>query len=89
MFSGVSLSSRATCPNPEVSRRDRRWDNEVRAVRCIVLHHFGLGRIIRFQAAVSDTSGGNGGKHPESSRQLTVRYRRLRSPAYSNDGSPP
>jgi len=32
-----------------------------------VLHHFGLGRTIGFQAAVSDTSGG---KHPESSHQL-------------------
>ena len=35
----------------------------------VVLHHFGLGRTVRFQAAVSDTSGG---KHPESSHQLTA-----------------
>jgi len=40
----------------------------------VVLHHFGLGRTIGFQAAVSDTSGG---KHPESSRQLIVRSRCL------------
>jgi len=46
----------------------------------VVLHHFGLGRTIRFQAAVSDTSGG---KHPESSHQLIVRPRCLRA-AYSN-----
>ena len=37
-----------------------------------VLHHFGLGRTIGFQAAVSDTSGG---KHPESSHRLIVRSR--------------
>jgi len=35
-----------------------------------VLHHFGLGRTVGFQAAVSDTSGG---KHPESPHELTVR----------------
>ena len=46
----------------------------------VVLHHFGLGRTIRFQAAVSDTSGG---KHPESSHQLIARPRCLRA-AYSN-----
>jgi len=27
-------SSRATCPNTEMRRRDRRWDSEVRPVRC-------------------------------------------------------
>ena len=36
----------------------------------IVLHHFGLGHTIGFQAAVSDISDG---KHPESSGQLTSR----------------
>jgi len=41
----------------------------------VVLHHFGLGRTIGFQAAVSDTTGG---KHPESSHQLIVRSRCLR-----------
>jgi len=40
----------------------------------VELHYFGLGRTIGFQAAVSDTSGG---KHPESSHQLTVRSRCL------------
>ena len=35
----------------------------------VVLHHFGLGRSIGFQAAVSDTSDG---KHPESLCQLIV-----------------
>jgi len=30
MFVGVSSSSRATCPNTEVHRRDRRCDSEVR-----------------------------------------------------------
>ena len=39
-----------------------------------VLHHFGLGRTIGFEAAVSDTSGG---KHPESLHQLHA-YNRLR-----------
>ena len=34
MLAGVSFSSRATCPNSEVRRRDRRWDSEVRPVRC-------------------------------------------------------
>ena len=38
------------------------------------LSHFGHGRTIGFQAAVSDTSDG---KHPESSRQLIVRSRCL------------
>jgi len=41
----------------------------------VVLHHFGVGRTIGFQAAVSDTSDG---KHPESSHQLIVRSRCLR-----------
>jgi len=41
----------------------------------VVLHHFGLGRTIEFQAAVSDTSDG---KHPESLHQLIVRSRCLR-----------
>ena len=27
-------SSRATCPNTEMRRRDRRWDSEMRLVRC-------------------------------------------------------
>jgi len=30
MFAGVTSSSRATCPNTEMRRQDRRWDNEVR-----------------------------------------------------------
>ena len=34
MFAGVLSSGRATCPNTEVSQRDRRWDSEVRPVRC-------------------------------------------------------
>jgi len=55
MFAGVSSSSRATCPNTEMCRRDR--DGTVKSDRSIVaLHHFKLGRTIRFQAAVSDTS---------------------------------
>ena len=33
MFAGVMSSSRATCPNTEMRRRDRRWDSEVRPVR--------------------------------------------------------
>jgi len=75
MFAGVTSSSRATCPNTEMRRRDKRWDCEVRPVRCSsLLHHFGLGRTIGFQAAVSDTSGG---KHPKSSHQLIVRSRCL------------
>jgi len=44
----------------------------------VVLHHFGLGHTIGFQAAVSDTFGG---KHLESSHKLIVRSRCL---AYSN-----
>jgi len=34
MFAGVLSSSRATCPNTEMCHRDRRWDSEVRPVRC-------------------------------------------------------
>jgi len=34
MFAGVTSSSRATCPNTEMRRRDRRWDSEVRPDRC-------------------------------------------------------
>ena len=37
----------------------------------VVLHYFGLGRTIGFQAAVSDTTGG---KHPESSHQVSAEY---------------
>ena len=33
MFAGVTSSSRATCPNTEMRRRDKRSDNEVRPVR--------------------------------------------------------
>jgi len=55
MFAGVTSSSRATCPNTEMRRRDRR--RTVKSDRSlVVLHHFGLGRTIGFQAAVSDTS---------------------------------
>jgi len=32
-FASVTSSSRATCPNTEMRRRDRRWDSEVRPVR--------------------------------------------------------
>ena len=50
-------------------------DGTVKSDRSVVvLHHFGLGHTIGFQAAVSDTSGG---KHPESSHQLIVRSRCL------------
>jgi len=41
-----------------------------------VLHHFGLGRTIGFQAAVLDTSGG---KHPEYTHRLIIRSRHLPS----------
>jgi len=34
MFAGMTSSSRATFPNTEMRRRDRRWDSEVRPVRC-------------------------------------------------------
>ena len=34
MFAGVSSSSRATCPDTEMHRWDRRWDSEVRPVPC-------------------------------------------------------
>ena len=34
MFASVTSSSRATCPNTEMRRRDRRWDSEVRPVHC-------------------------------------------------------
>ena len=33
MFAGVTPSSRATCPNTEMRRRDRRWNSEFRPVR--------------------------------------------------------
>ena len=57
------------------------WDSKQvsRFINIVVVHHFELGRIIRFQAAVSDISGG---KHPESSHQLIVKSRCLRH--YSN-----
>ena len=32
MFAGVTSPSRATCPNTEMRRLDRRWDSEVRPV---------------------------------------------------------
>ena len=51
MFAGVSSSSRATCPNTEMRRRDKRWDNDS-GQSVVVLHHFGLGRTIIFQALV-------------------------------------
>jgi len=34
MFAGVTSSSRATCPNTEMRRRDMRWHSDVRPVRC-------------------------------------------------------
>ena len=34
MFAGVTSSSRATCRYTEMRRQDRRWDSEVRPVRC-------------------------------------------------------
>ena len=55
MFAGVSSSSRATCPNTEMRRRDRRWDSEIRPVR-FSTSSFGLGRTVGFQAAVSDAN---------------------------------
>ena len=36
MFAGVLSSSRATCRNTETRQRDRRWDSEVRPVRCCI-----------------------------------------------------
>jgi len=33
MFAGVTSPSRATCPNTEMRRLDRRWDSEIRPVR--------------------------------------------------------
>jgi len=56
MIAGVSSSSRATCQNTEV--RGGTGDGTVKSepVRCTV-HHFVLGRIIGFEAAVSYTSG--------------------------------
>jgi len=65
MFAGVMSSSRATFPNTEIGDGTVKSDRSV-----VVLHHFRLGRTIRFQAAVSDTSGG---KHPESSHQPIIR----------------
>jgi len=64
-------------PHAQIPRCvDAIGDGTVKSDRSFVaLHHFGLGRTIGFQAAVSDTSGG---KHPESSHQLTVRSRCLR-----------
>ena len=70
MFAGVSSSSRATCPNTEMRRRERRWDSEVRPV-VVVLHYFGLGHTIGFQAAVSDLLV----ESIQSSHQLIVRSR--------------
>ena len=61
MFAGVSSSSGAMCPNTEMRRQDRRWDSEVRPVRCST-SSFRTRSYVGFQAAVSDTSGG---KHPD------------------------
>ena len=68
-------SSRATCPNTEMRRRDRRYGTVKSDRSVVVVHHFKVGCTIGFQAAVSDTSGG---KHPESTHQLIVRSRCLR-----------
>ena len=71
IFACVSSSSQATCQNTEVSRRD--GYGTVKSDRsALVLHHFGLGRTIGFQAAVPVTSAG---KHLESFRQLLLRAR--------------
>ena len=53
MFAGVLSSSRATCPNTE-RYVDGIGDETVKSDRSVVVtHHFGLGRTIGFQAAVS------------------------------------
>jgi len=36
IFADVMSSSRATCRNTEMRRRERRWDSEVRPVRCSI-----------------------------------------------------
>jgi len=47
-------------------------DGTVKSDQTVVaLHHFGLGRTIRFQAVVSETSGG---KHPQFLRKLQYYY---------------
>ena len=56
-------------------------DGTVKSNRSVVVvHHFGLVRIIRFQAAVSDTSGG---KHPDSSHWRTVKQTKQVSGIYT------
>ena len=60
------------CHNAQIQMCD---DGMVKSdLSIVVLHYFGLGRTIGFQAAVSDTSGG---KHLESSHQLIVRSKCL------------
>jgi len=74
MFAGVSSTVEPRAQIPKCV--DGIGDGIVKSDRSVVvLHHFGLGRTIGFQAAVSDTSGG---KHPEFSHQLIVRSRCLR-----------
>jgi len=60
MFAG----GRPVEPHVQIPRCvDGIGDETVKSDQSVVLlHHFGLGRTIGFQAAVSDTSGG---KHPE------------------------
>ena len=67
----LPVCSRQVEPHDQIPRCvDGIGDGTVKLDRSVVvLHHFGLGRTIGFQAAVSDTSGG---KHPESSHQLIV-----------------
>ena len=71
MFAGVSSTVEPHAQIPKCV--DGIGDGIVKSDRSVVvLHHFGLGRTIGFQAAVSDTSSG---KHPEFSHQLIVRSR--------------
>jgi len=60
-------------PHAQIARCvDEIGDRTVKSDRSVVVlyfYHFGLGRTIGFQAAVSDTSGG---KYPESSHQRIV-----------------
>ena len=64
-------SSRATCPNTEMRRRDRRWDSEVRPVRCSSSSF----QTRLYHRIPSSCLRPSGGKHPESSHQLIVRSR--------------
>jgi len=69
MFAGVSSS---TCSNTEMRRRDRRWDSEVRPVRCSTSSHYAMRHksVYAFIFTFSPSSAG----HSKRLKQLQYQY---------------